>query len=164
MDWSQLMQQVNQAIFASPDTPHQPGHDPDNMVGNIEGMFEQYGQSGRQQMNEQSLGGLLSKVQQSIWNSPSTPHQRGNDPGNLLGTIGDLFKQYAQNNDMRVLPASDDPYGDPADMGQQSGMSVRPGSEDPYGDPADAYNQRSSGMSVRPASEDPYGDPADRGY
>lgn len=37
--------------------------------------------------------------------------------------------------------------------------NVRPASQDPYGDPAD----RGYG-NIRPASEDPYGDPADRGY
>lgn len=47
-----------------------------------------------------------------------------------------------------VLPASQDPYGDPADQ------QVLPASEDPYGDPADQV--------VLPASQDPYGDPADR--
>ena len=40
-------------------------------------------------------------------------------------------------------------------------QSPRPASEDPYGDPAD---QMASGQfgDVRPASEDPYGDPADQ--
>ncbi|MEZ2228618.1 MAG: translation initiation factor [Microcoleus sp.] len=52
-----------------------------------------------------------------------------------------------------VRPASEDPYGDPAD--KQFG-NVRPASEDPYGDPADEQFG-----NVRPASEDPYGDPAD---
>jgi hypothetical protein len=52
-----------------------------------------------------------------------------------------------------VRPASEDPYGDPAD--QEFG-NVRPASEDPYGDPADQEFG-----NVRPASEDPYGDPAD---
>jgi len=47
-----------------------------------------------------------------------------------------------------VLPASQDPYGDPADQ------QVLPASEDPYGDPAD--------QAVLPASQDPFGDPADR--
>ncbi len=37
---------------------------------------------------------------------------------------------------------------------------VRPASEDPYGDPADI----ASYGDVRPASEDPYGDPADEEY
>ncbi len=38
--------------------------------------------------------------------------------------------------------------------------NVRPASEDPYGDPADP----ASYPNVRPASEDPYGDPADQDY
>ncbi|MDF5723828.1 MAG: translation initiation factor [Rhizonema sp. PD37] len=67
--------------------------------------------------------------------------------------------------DRGVRPASEDPYGDPADQGYgnpggygQYG-DVRPASEDPYGDPADqGYGD------VRPASEDPYGDPADQNY
>jgi len=46
-----------------------------------------------------------------------------------------------------VAPASQDPYGDPADQ------QVLPASQDPYGDPAD--------QDVAPASQDPYGDPAD---
>jgi hypothetical protein len=36
-----------------------------------------------------------------------------------------------------VRPASEDPYGDPAD---QEFANVRPASEDPYGDPADQQN------------------------
>ncbi len=59
----------------------------------------------------------------------------------------------APNSDRPVRPASEDPYGDPAD--QQFG-NVRPASEDPYGDPADQQFG-----NVRPASEDSYGDPAD---
>lgn len=39
-----------------------------------------------------------------------------------------------------VRPASEDPYGDPADYGQY-GNNVRPASEDPYGDPADQRNR-----------------------
>ncbi|MEG3941180.1 MULTISPECIES: translation initiation factor [unclassified Microcoleus] len=62
-----------------------------------------------------------------------------------------------------VRPASEDPYGDPADNVANAGQfgNVRPASEDPYGDPAD--NVADAGMfgNVRPASEDPYGDPAD---
>jgi hypothetical protein len=36
--------------------------------------------------------------------------------------------------------------------------NVRPASEDPYGDPADQV----AGQNVLPASQDPYGDPADQ--
>ena len=35
--------------------------------------------------------------------------------------------------------------------------NVKPASQDPYGDPADEYR----GRSVKPASQDPWGDPAD---
>ncbi|MEH2191114.1 MAG: translation initiation factor [Nostoc sp.] len=59
--------------------------------------------------------------------------------------------------DRNVRPASEDPYGDPADPASYG--DVRPASEDPYGDPADI----ASYGNVRPASEDPYGDPADTG-
>ncbi|WP_445241352.1 hypothetical protein [Microcoleus vaginatus] len=38
-----------------------------------------------------------------------------------------------------MTPASEDPYGDPADYVADAGMfgNVIPASEDPYGDPAD---------------------------
>jgi hypothetical protein len=59
-----------------------------------------------------------------------------------------------------VRPASEDPYGDPADQERGGSGNVRPASEDPYCDPAD----RVMYGNVRPASEDPYGDPADQGF
>ena len=40
-----------------------------------------------------------------------------------------------REGDRRVRPASEDPYGDPADEDQYGYIS--PASEDPYGDPAD---------------------------
>ncbi|MEO6860034.1 MAG: translation initiation factor [Microcoleus sp.] len=60
-------------------------------------------------------------------------------------------------------PASEDPYGDPADNVADAGQfgNVRPASEDPYGDPADNVANAGQFGNVRPASEDPYGDPAD---
>ncbi|MGI2904911.1 translation initiation factor [Tolypothrix sp. VBCCA 56010] len=77
----------------------------------------------------------------------------------FLGKAKDIFgssndEQVDRDTDYRdreVRPASEDPYGDPAN---QYG-DIRPASEDPYGDPADEYGD------IRPASEDPYGDPAD---
>lgn len=65
-----------------------------------------------------------------------------------------------------VIPASQDPYGDPAD--QQGGYNnynngqfgnVMPASQDPLGDPAD---QELGYGNVLPASQDPLGDPADQ--
>jgi hypothetical protein len=64
-------------------------------------------------------------------------------------------------NSQNVRPASEDPYGDPADQGYQNAGypgGVLPSSQDPYGDPADMVN----GQQVLPASQDPYGDPADQ--
>lgn len=46
---------------------------------------------------------------------------------------GNRQPNYGQYGDIR--PASEDPYGDPADYGQYP--NIRPASEDPYGDPAD---------------------------
>lgn len=47
-----------------------------------------------------------------------------------------------------------------------NGRSVRPASEDPYGDPADQMRRGQPNLGrfgrVRPASEDPLGDPADQ--
>ena len=65
-----------------------------------------------------------------------------------------------RDNDRRVRPASEDPYGDPADYGYGPFGDVRPASEDPYGDPADEDQYG----YISPASEDPYGDPADEEY
>jgi len=42
-----------------------------------------------------------------------------------------------------------------SDRDREYDRRVRPASEDPYGDPAEGYYG-----DVRPASEDPYGDPA----
>lgn len=88
----------------------------------------------------------------------------------LLGKALDLLTGQERNRDQggRVRPASEDPYGDPADQGYRPAGpypqrgEVRPASEDPYGDPADQerYAGRYPG-GVAPASQDPYGDPAD---
>lgn len=66
--------------------------------------------------------------------------QRGSS-GGILGQITDMLgsrsaKKSGQHN---VRPASEDPYGDPADQGgsKAAGHKVKPASEDPYGDPAD---------------------------
>ena len=86
------------------------------------------------------LNGLLDQVKQAIFNNPTTPQQPGNDAGGLIGTIEGLFGQHQQqygggagsmNN---PLPASQDPYGDPADQAGSAGNPL-PASQDPYGDP-----------------------------
>jgi hypothetical protein len=72
--------------------------------------------------------------------------------GALTAALPGLAQRQARGE---VLPASQDPYGDPAD--QLRGQEVLPASEDPYGDPAD----QTQPAGVLPASQDPYGDPAD---
>lgn len=64
---------------------------------------------------------------------------------------GNDEQEQSDYGDRQVSPASEDPYGDPAD----EFANAIPASEDPYGDPADQY------ADATPASEDPYGDPAD---
>jgi hypothetical protein len=164
MDWMSLMNQVAQTIYANPTTPHKPGHDPDNLVGGIEQQFADYAPrmtAGQGANAQDALGSLFGQVQRSIYNAPSAPQAPGNDPGNLIGSISGLFNSFSRNRGMgEVLPASQDPYGDPADQGTRGFSNIRPASQDPYGDPADQMG-RASG-NIRPASEDPYGDPADQ--
>jgi len=76
-----------------------------------------------------------------------------------------LGNQSSDADNQQPRPASEDPYGDPADQTADAGQfgDVRPASEDPYGDPADQTADAGQFGDVRPASEDPYGDPADQG-
>jgi len=53
----------------------------------------------------------------------------------FLRKIGEVFGSDDQQDNNEVRPASEDPYGDPADQGMFGNVS--PASEDPYGDPAD---------------------------
>jgi len=109
-----------------------------------------------------ALNMLLGQVMDAITNHADQQQHTGFDPGGLLNQVQGLFTQHATNTGQplpSVLPASQDPYGDPA--GQQGGGFgyIRPASEDPMGDPADAADRA---RGIRPASEDPLGDPADR--
>lgn len=86
--------------------------------------------------------------------------------GDFLRKAADalLNDQSAEDEQQTPRPASEDPYGDPADQTTAVGQygDVRPASEDPYGDPADQMADAGQYGNVRPASEDPYGDPADQ--
>lgn len=85
---------------------------------------------------------LLDRVKQSVLKHSDDQRHTGFDPGGLLGHIEELFGQHRNSGDGRqVRPASQDPYGDPADQGP-GGRSVRPASQDPYGDPADEPAKR----------------------
>ena len=98
------------------------------------------------------LNMLLEQVKNAIFNSPSTPHQPGHDPDGLIDQISGLFGQHQQQQGtmQNPRPASEDPYGDPADQEPRGGY----GGQRP--DPRQQF------PNLRPASEDPYGDPADR--
>lgn len=103
------------------------------------------------------LNMLLEQVKNAIFNSPNTQHQPGHDPDGLMDQITGLFGQHeAQQGTMQnPLPASQDPYGDPADQfPQQRGYAQ------PQGGYAPSPQQQFP--NLRPASEDPYGDPADQ--
>ena len=112
------------------------------------------------------LNQLLGAVSRLV-NERTGPVQEV-DTGGFLGEVAGMFRQHAdatgqQINEQDILPASMDPYGDPADRGQYAGQygdqyqgqQVLPASMDPLGDPADQE------QGVLPASMDPRGDPAD---
>jgi len=98
------------------------------------------------------LNMLLDQVKNAIFNSPTTPHQPGHDPDGLINQITGLFGQHQQQyggSMQNPLPASQDPYGDPADQfpGNRNFSTGGPQGQFP---------------GIKSASEDPYGDPADR--
>ncbi|HXJ22868.1 MAG TPA: translation initiation factor [Polyangia bacterium] len=85
----------------------------------------------------QAIDELLQMVKESVLKHSDDQRHTGFDPTALLGHISSLFGQHQERQAQGdVRPASEDPYGDPAD-GRPVGRSVRPASQDPYGDPAD---------------------------
>lgn len=89
------------------------------------------------------LNMLLDQVKNAIFNDPHNSYSQTNQPGNLIDEISRLFthhqSQYGSQygSPQAPRPASEDPYGDPADQGGGRFGNVRPASQDPYGDPAD---------------------------
>ena len=84
------------------------------------------------------LDELLDAVKGQIVDHVQQGNHSNFDTDGLIGKISDLFsrhKERAAPTQRDVRPASEDPYGDPAD--QVRGRSVKPASQDPYGDPAD---------------------------
>ena len=106
------------------------------------------------------LNMLLEQVKNAIFNSPNTQHRADHDPDGLMDQISGLFGQHeAQQGTMQnPLPASEDPYGDPADQFPQQGGYAQPAQRGyaPQMQPQQQF------PNLRPASEDPYGDPADQ--
>ena len=89
-----------------------------------------------------ALDFLLQQVKNAIYNDSSNPYQPNNHPGGLISQIEGLFGQHAAQtgqggNFGNVLPASQDPLGDPADQPGGGFGNVLPASQDPLGDPAD---------------------------
>lgn len=104
---------------ASPNTPG-PSYDANPLLGALGGLFSQHAQQSGGQFDGYQQGADYSQY-------------GGFDPGQLFGG----GQGGGQGN---VLPASQDPYGDPANQAQNTGAfggNVLPASQDPYGDPAD---------------------------
>jgi hypothetical protein len=96
------------------------------------------------------IGNLFQRVAGFLDNETRTNQHVDTD--GLLGKLGGIFREngydgpdYSPESDsyngQRVLPASQDPLGDPADANYNN-QSVLPASEDPLGDPADTQPRR----------------------
>lgn len=110
---------------ASPDTPG-PAYDSHPVLGALSGLFGNYAQQSGQQF--------------SGYNPGQQYQSQGGGIGSMLGGLfggGGGGQQMGQFGN--VMPASSDPYGDPANQGMGGGQfgNVLPASADPYGDPAD---------------------------
>jgi hypothetical protein len=75
-----------------------------------------------------ALNFLFNQVQNAISNHANQQQDTGFNASGLLGEVESLFTQHAATTGQQILPASQDPYGDP-------GANILPASQDPYGDP-----------------------------
>lgn len=117
-----LLEQVKNAIFNDPTTPHRNGHDPSGLIGQIEGLFGQHREP------EVRSGMNVRPASEDPLGDPADFGAAGHFPSN-------------------VRPASEDPLGDPGvgpgpSYGYLGGKNIRPASEDPLGDPADQEGYR----------------------
>jgi hypothetical protein len=90
--------------------------------------------------NMSIFDGLLNQIKNAVIDRTTNNRQPNNDR-DLLGSLGDLLGQNSnkqERQERQPRPASEDPYGDPADQ-DQGHSNARPASEDPYGDPADRH-------------------------
>ena len=90
------------------------------------------------------LKSLFHKVSGFLEND--TRSNQNVDTDGLLGKLSNVFRQHGYNG----------PSYQPSQSGGYNGQPILPASQDPLGDPAD---QEQSG--ILPASQDPLGDPAD---
>lgn len=95
------------------------------------------------------LSQLFNQVAGAILHHSNQQQDTGFDPSNLLSHVQELFGQHASNT------------GQPFEPNMGNFGNIRPASQDPYGDPADREGFARFG-NIKPASQDPYGDPADR--
>ena len=82
---------------------------------------------------------LFGQVKNAIENhaSPNTPGPVY-DPNPLLGILGGLFGQHAQQSGGQfdnAKSSDEDPYGDPGAQGGGQFDNAKSSDEDPYGDP-----------------------------
>ena len=89
----------------------------------------------------------FDKLLDAVKNQIANRSQEGGakNRGGIFGRITDMIGQRTRTRDRgftNVKPASQDPYGDPADEQSFRGNRVRPASEDPWGDPADEPKRR----------------------
>ncbi len=83
------------------------------------------------------------------------------DTNGMLGKIGQLFGQHDNDNAPQYDQHYQENYANQGGYEPQQGGGILPASQDPYGDPADQQGQQQGGGNILPASMDPYGDPAD---
>lgn len=92
-------------------------------------------------MNLNPLDLLFGQVRNAIENhsSPNTPGP-SYDPNPLLGMLGGLFGQHAQEQGQQfggynTQSSDQDPYGDPGQQGGGQFGNAVSSDQDPYGDP-----------------------------
>ncbi len=90
-----------------------------------------------------ALDSLLDSVKNAISGHVQQGGHQNFDTDGLFGKLTDLFgnHQRTQGGGRNIAPASQDPYGDPANQVAGHG-NVKPASADPYGDPADQAPRR----------------------
>lgn len=97
-----------------------------------------------------ALSDLFQQITDAITHHSNQQQHTGFDPSGLLGQVESLFGQHAADTGQDFTPGDTSRFG-----------NLRPASQDPYGDPADQEGRGRFG-NIRPASQDPYGDPADQ--
>ncbi|MET0388318.1 MAG: hypothetical protein ABW321_20260 [Polyangiales bacterium] len=86
-----------------------------------------------------TLDSILDLVKRKVAQNTEGRRSGAAGSGGLLGQLTDFISQRtggaSRSGKHNVRPATEDPYGDPADA--KGARNVKPASEDPYGDPAD---------------------------